>query len=308
MKRMLFLLLALLLVAAAFAACGKDEAVDDAAAAADNMLTTNVQQPITEASYLEYDNGKITCRFRKDEDTWKWVDNEGFPLDATCIETLLATLAEPGDALTPLETAIDPADCGLDDPERYLTVTVGEETTTLYFGDQKGEDWYMGTEGAEEVYLASSTLVSLMDVPVYDMAVLPALPELTRENLSAIAITEYGEISNTVRVTKKVNGWFMGSKTLSDETLASIEAALAEFSFDKCFNYDPSPEAAPLCGLDEPTARITLSYVNTVGTDTDLTVTLGLLREDGFYYATLNDDTTVYLLAREKLSVLSGLL
>lgn len=307
MKRMLFLLLALLLVAAAFAACGKEEA-DEAVADADNMLVTNVQLPITEASYLEYDNGKITCRFRKDEDTWKWVDNEGFPLDPTGIETLLTTLAEPGEALTPLETAIDPADCGLDDPERYLTVTVGEETTTLYFGDQKGEDWYMGTSDVEEVYLASNALVSLMDVSVYDMAVLPTLPELTRDNLSTIAITEYGEISNTVRITKKVNGWFMGSKTLSDETLATIEAALADFSLDRCFNYDPSPDAAPLCGLDEPTARITLSYVNTVGTDTDLTVTLGLLREDGFYYATLNDDTTVYLIAQEKLAALAGLL
>lgn len=308
MKRMLFLLLALLLVIAVFAACGKEEAVDEAASAADNMLANSAQLPITEASYLEYDNGKIICRFRKDDGTWKWVDNEGFPLDATCIETLLTTLAEPGDTLTLLETAVDPADCGLDDPERYLTFTVGEEITTLYFGDQKDESWYMRTEGTEEIYLVSNQLVSMMDISVYDMAVLPVLPELTRDNLSTITITEYGEISSTVRVTKSADGWLMGSKTLDEDAIAEIETALAEFGFDKCFNYDPSPDAAPLCGLDEPTARITLSYVNTVGTDTDLTVTLGLLREDGFYYATLNDDTTVYLLSQEKLAALSGLL
>ena len=39
-----------------------------------------------------------------------------------------------------------------------------------------------------------------------------------------------------------------------------------------------------------------------------VTLTLGTLREDGAYYATLNDDTTVYLLAQEKVASLLALL
>ena len=46
----------------------------------------------------------------------------------------------------------------------------------------------------------------------------------------------------------------------------AVLAALADFTFDSCFNYDPSPDAAPLCGLDVPTATITAAYVNAVST------------------------------------------
>ena len=87
-----------------------------------------------------------------------------------------------------------------------------------------------------------------------------------------------------------------------------LTLALAAVGVDKCFNYDPSPDAAPLCGLDAPTAVIELSYVNTVGTEATVVLTLGTLREDGTYYATLNDDTTVYLLAQEKAAPLLALL
>ena len=57
-----------------------------------------------------------------------------------------------------------------------------------------------------------------------------------------------------------------------------------------------------------PTATITLSYVNTVGTESSVVLTLGTLREDGAYYATLNDDTTVYLLSQDKIAPLLALL
>ena len=80
MKRTFLLLLALVLVLA-LAACGGKEPEDAADAADNNTLSNSSQLPMSEASYLEYDNGQITCRFRKDEDSWKWVDNEGFPLD-----------------------------------------------------------------------------------------------------------------------------------------------------------------------------------------------------------------------------------
>lgn len=110
-----------------------------------------------------------------------------------------------------------------------------------------------------------------------------------------------------MRLTKNDEGWVSGGKALPDG-IEAIETALAELSFDKCFNYDPSPDAAPLCGLDAPTAVITLAYVNTVGTEATVILTLGTLREDGTYYATLNDETTVYLLAQEKVASLLALL
>lgn len=306
MKRVILLILALVLTLSLMA-CGS-KAPDDAAEAVDNnTLSNSAQLPITEASYLEYDNSQVTCRFRKDEDGWKWVDDEEFPLDASYVEEILTALDAMSVSLTPVTPAVDPADSGLDEPDRYMTVTVGEDVTTLRFGDQQDDgQWYMAIDGQEDTYLVADEFVKLMDRGIYDMAVLPTLPELTDDNLTVITIRQT-EGDKTVRLSKTDNGWVNGGKALPD-SIAGIETALADFTFDKCFNYDPSPDAAPLCGLDVPTAVITLSYVNTVGTESSVVLTLGTLREDGAYYATLNDDTTVYLVSQDKVAALLALL
>lgn len=306
MKRTILLILSLMLVLALIG-CGGEKADDAPAEADNNMLANSAQAPVTDASYLEYDNGQITCRFRKEEETWKWVDNEKFPLDAAYIEEILAALEGLNSTLTAAEPSVDPADCGLDEPDRYMTVTVGEETTTLRFGDQKASgEWYMSVDGSSDVYLAADDFVRLMDRRIYDMAVLPTLPELTDDNLTVITVRS-SENNKYARLTKTDEGWISENR-LAPEKAEAMETALAEFSFDSCFNFDPSPDAAPLCGLDVPSAVITAAYINTVGTETTMTLSLGTLRQDGFYYVTLNDDTTVYLVSQDKVAPLLALL
>lgn len=306
MKRTIFLILSLALVLL-LAGCGGEKA-DSAMEDTDNtMLANSAQAPVTDASYLEYDNSQVTCRFRKEEETWKWVDNEEFPLDAAYIEEILAALEGLNSTLTAAEPTVDPADCGLDEPDRYMTVTVGEETTTLRFGDQKASgEWYMSVDGSSDVYLAADDFVRLMDRRIYDMAVLPTLPELTDDNLTTITVRS-SENNKYARLTKTDEGWISENR-LAPEKAEAVETALAEFSFDSCFNFDPSPDAAPLCGLDVPSAVITAAYINTVGTETTMTLSLGTLRQDGFYYVTLNDDTTVYLVSQDKVAPLLALL
>ena len=188
-----------------------------------------------------------------------------------------------------------------------MTVTVGEETTTLRFGDQKASgEWYMSVDGSSDVYLAADDFVRLMDRRIYDMAVLPTLPELTDDNLTVITVRS-SENNKYARLTKTDEGWISENR-LAPEKAEAVETALAEFSFDSCFNFDPSPDASPLCGLDVPSAVITAAYINTVGTETTMTLSLGTLRQDGFYYVTLNDDTTVYLVSQDKVAPLLALL
>ena len=164
----------------------------------------------------------------------------------------------------------------------------------------------MSVDGSSDVYLAADAFVRLMDRSVYDMAVLPTLPELTEDNLTAIAVRS-DDTSRNARMTKTDEGWVLENR-LAPEKAEAVETALAEFSFDNCFNFDPSPDAAPLCGLDVPSAVISVAYINTVGTETTMTLSLGTLRQDGFYYVTLNDDTTVYLVSQDKVAPLLALL
>ena len=306
MKQTILLILSLMLVLALIG-CGGEKADDAPAETDNNMLANSAQMPVADASYLEYDNSQVTCRFRKEEETWKWVDNEEFPLDAAYIEEILAALEVLNSTLTAVEPTVDPADCGLDEPDRYMTVTVGEETTTLRFGDQNASgEWYMSVDGSSDVYLAEDDFVRLMDRRIYDMAVLPTLPELTDDNLTVITVRS-SENNKYARLTKTDEGWISENR-LAPEKAEAVETALAEFSFDSCFNFDPSPDASPLCGLDVPSAVITAAYINTVGTETTMTLSLGTLRQDGFYYVTLNDDTTVYLVSQDKVAPLLALL
>ena len=303
MKRTLFLLL-MLLLAAALTACGKAKEAD-VTAAADNALSGSGQLSISDAAYLEYDNGQVTCRFRRDEDGWKWVDNEKFPLDAADLEQTLTMLDAMSASLTPLTAAVDPTVSGLDEPERYLTVTVGEETETLRFGKQTEDgQWYMSVDGGDGVYLAADELMQMMNRSVYDMAVLPTLPELTDDNLTVISVRDAE--GRSARLTKTEEGWVSENRLVPDRAQA-VEEALAAFRFDRCFDFDPAPEAAPLCGLDAPTV-ITAAYINSVGTETTLTLTLGTLREDGAYYVTLNEDTSMYLVSQDKVAAFLALL
>lgn len=306
MKRMIFLILSLILVLV-LAGCGSKREDDTPEETESNMLASSDQAAVTDAGYLEYDNGRVTCRFRKDEETWKWVDNEEFPLDAAYVEEILTALEALDASLTPAGTSLEPADCGLEETERYMTVTVGEETTTLRFGDQNTSgEWYMAIDGSSDIYLAADSFVKLMDRGVYDMAVLPTLPELTVDNLTVVTVRG-SESSKYARLTKTDEGWISGNR-VDPGKAETVEAALAEFTFDSCFNFAPSPDAAPLCGLDVPSAVITAAYINTVGTETTMTLTLGALREDGFYYVTLNDEPTVYLVAESKVAPFLALL
>ena len=176
MKRVILLILALVLTLSLMA-CRSKEPEDAADAADNNTLSNSAPLTFAEASALEYDNGQVTCRFRRDEDGWKWVDDEEFPLDASYVEEILTALDAMSVSLAPVTPAVDPADSGLDEPDRYTTVTVGEDITTLRFGDQQDDgQWYMAIDGQEDTYLVADEFVKLMDRSIYDMAVLPTLP------------------------------------------------------------------------------------------------------------------------------------
>ena len=233
MKRVILLILALVLTLSLMA-CRSKEPEDAADAADNNTLSNSAPLTFAEASTLEYDNGQVTCRFRKDEDGWKWVDNESFPLDVSYVEEILTALDTMSVTLTPVTPAVEPADSGLDEPDRYMTVTVGEEITTLCFGDQKDDgQWYMAIDGQEDTYLAADEFVKLMDRSIYDMAVLPTLPELTE--------------GQSFRVTSTVSEHFTSPpKAYTEDTLLSaMERAGAE----------DMPENAERKGLGTPATR-----------------------------------------------------
>lgn len=100
-----------------------------------------------------------TYSYTKNKDTWTCENDTSLKMDADSIATLLGNLKK----ITAAE-AIDDydsiADYGLDQPQNTITVTCGNETTTIDIGDHNEmlQEYYIKISGDDKIYLADSTL------------------------------------------------------------------------------------------------------------------------------------------------------
>ena len=100
-----------------------------------------------------------TYSYTKNKDTWTCENDTSLKMDADSIATLLGNLKK----ITAAE-AIDDydsiADYGLDQPQNTITVTFGNETTTIDIGDYNEmlQEYYIKISGDDKIYLADSTL------------------------------------------------------------------------------------------------------------------------------------------------------
>ena len=80
---------------------------------------------------------------------------------------------------------------------------------------------------------------------------------------------------------------------------------LTALTFEKCIDYNPSAEAASLCGFDAPAAILQISYVTESGTEQTLELTVGnRLPDQSGRYTRMGTEPTLYLLATELLDPL----
>lgn len=100
-----------------------------------------------------------TYSYTKNKDTWTCENDTSLKMDADSIATLLGNLKK----ITAAE-AIDDydsiADYGLDQPQNTITVTCGNETTTIDIGDYNEmlQEYYIKISVDDKIYLADSTL------------------------------------------------------------------------------------------------------------------------------------------------------
>lgn len=100
-----------------------------------------------------------TYSYTKNKDTWTCENDTSLKMDADSIATLLGNLKK----ITAAEAIGDYdsiADYGLDQPQNTITVTCGNETTTIDIGDYNEmlQEYYIKISGDDKIYLADSTL------------------------------------------------------------------------------------------------------------------------------------------------------
>lgn len=310
MKKYMILLLLLTAVALCLFGCGRKASQSPIDSGADDTTSENVivDEAVVNAQskLLQYCDGNITMRLRYDEGGWIWIDEPSFPLNGEKVEALITALRELS-ALPPLTTDEDLSLYGLDEPQKYLTMTVEEEGSLhLNIGNQAEDgSWYMTVENYEGIYACPDHFVQLLSTSIYDMATLPALPAFTAENITRVLV----ENESVQFFLRKVDGQWKGSDEHITERADKVLAALSNLQVNRCFDYRASHQAMQLCGLSSPAATITVEYFNSVNVESSFTLTLGALHsiEEG-YYATINGEDTIYLLPAAQVSPLLVLL
>lgn len=303
---------------------------DAAAAAAKSGILTDAVSAYKELTYC---NGSTTLSFSlNDEGKWYWTNDPDFPLDQDYLTKMVNTLS----ALKPQQTITDGDTLdayGLKTPAQTLTATSDNgQTTTIALGNATtdGNSYYMLMNGAETpVYIISDELSKEMAVGIYDMCLLPDFPALTEGQLNSITLA--GPVTTVLSATHEnapadANSSSSGSSSSAsssdgdtttttwrsdgadvtgDKQVQGIVKQILGLSLDACVDYRPTDDAAALCGFEKPDAVITVKYTGDGNTDATLTLTVGdrVLKGDG-RYVRMNDDTTVYRMAADKLDML----
>lgn len=236
-------------------------------------------------------NGKTTLRFHKEDDKWIWVDDTDFPLDQAYVQNLLDTVQGLRE-LMPITPAKELSEYGLESTKAYVRLSNenGQESC-IYLGKEADNGYYM-YDGTEEngVYIAPSALMEQIGCSIYDMALLPELPQLTMENMTALDLV-VGD--KEWHLTVKDGAWHASGTDVTDKMTAVTEA-LSHLAVKSCVDFRPASGAADICGLAKDATVLTVSY-----DDKEFTLDLGAKRNDSGYYARINDDTTIYLLPTE---------
>lgn len=211
---------------------------------------------------------------------------------------------------------------GLNEPSGSLSVTGADGSArTLSFGKTTTDGasrYVMDAADPSTVYIIAGTLYDCMGVPIYDMMELPVLPALEETAIRSILIRgpggEEGTPGPTTVLTAKTaeDGTVSWLRNGEDVTANGSVRALLEdvraLAASRCVDYDPSDEAASICGFDVPAAAMTVNYSTPTGTDESLAVTVGEVALDGASrYVRLNGETTIYAMPLEMLNPLMGI-
>ena len=255
----------------------------------------------------KYDSLVYKCQGRtlsfavdKLSDRWTWADDPEFPLDDAVVEDICLALAnlQPQQTLVPEESV---ESYGFTDPAATVTAADGGEETSIVFGrtTTDGTSRYAMVNGDEEtVYIFDGAILKLLSVPIYDMAILPELPDLTAATLDALTI---GGAGYTVLSAQRSEGdeeatWRSGGANVTDvPEVKALLADLEQLTIAKCVIFRPSAEAAQICGFTEETAVVLQAGHHHGGENQQFTLTVGSAALDGTSrYVRLNDEETIY--------------
>lgn len=279
------------------------EAVAEAPAVVAPTEEEEIQHPYTA---LRYDNGSFTLSFAVDEATgrWQWADDPAFPLDASVVSEICGILAtlQPQQTLVPEE---DLSEYNLSQPVAYLAATEYDgDVLTIQFGKTTTDEQSFYTlinYDTETLYIIDGAIREKMAVAIYDMMVLPEFPVLTEATIQSLSVHGTLFTALEARHDGDETTWQAGGVDATDShSLANVLADLPLIKIEKCIDYNPSDEAAEICGFTPPAALLKADYITASGEEKSASLAVGTKTLDGSgYYACVNGEPTIYQVSPE---------
>lgn len=298
-------LVVVLVVLLGVRACSAHQEEQEAQEAEQQRLESQVPTASDTFESITYDNGDVTLSFTHDDDgNWIWADDPEFPLDPSYLENLsdLITALDPMQTITDGDTL---ESYGLDAPTGTITATAedGTETVLLLGKELSDGSYYLKTGDSDTVYVVSSELHECISKGIYDMAILEDIPALTEDRLQSLTISGAQSVTFTVTQDDEDGAVWKSEGEDVTEQAEDLASQLGVLSFTACIDYKPSDQAVRICGLDDPAAVLTATYLDDQGKEAQVTLTIGGETTDGTgRYARLNDSTTIYSIGSDAVS------
>lgn len=226
---------------------------------------TVFQVDADDISELTVEQGENQYTFQKEEDTWIYTGEDGFPLDTDELENKAAAITSVT-ATTIIEKPENLEDYGLDSPSVKISVkTVDGETETLEVGNENTavSGCYVTVNGDNSnVYLVDSLVKTSMEFDISDLAQMEEIPSITGSTVKHVNIQgpngtkQLGEDGNSE------TGW---SFTETDGSVSAAGSSLVQDYMGKFTSLSWSSfvranaEDLSQYGLENPT-KVTIDY------------------------------------------------
>lgn len=243
---------------------------------------------IAEVNSISYYTDSAEFAFVKENGTWSYKQDPDFPLAQSYPEQIASTFGKLT-ALRELEDGDDLEDYGLAEPAYtvHLIDPEGNETD-LRIGNAVDDAYYMLNESTEKIYTVSSTVTSVLQYSLEEMAQLDTYPNIGSGNLKKEVIVRDGETTT-----------YDSENEDDTKNIAAVAGGLGAVSLGAAADYSVEDEDLEGFGLDEKT-RITVEATYTKDDDEQvLTLYIGDEDGSGNRYVMMNDSRIVYLISSE---------
>lgn len=271
-------------------------------------------------SKVSIENDGVLYTFVKEEDTWKYAEDENLPLNQAVVSNIISGLTSVK-AQRELKDIENPADYGLSEPKLKATITdKNNAETVLNFGDDNEavSGAYMSVGNNEKIYLVNSTVKTDLQFEKNDLAEMEELPQIAVGNIKKVEISR----DNGVKTLQEEEAGGLWTLYKEDGSQISVDTAkvndymnhFSSLSLMDFVSYDTNNLSS--YGLDNP-KKVTVFYEEEQESEDtseeaedenaeeeepvmvakEIVLLVGNTDENGNYYVKTADSSYIYTMA-----------